>query len=164
MDKLKMLVLSLLLAGTLAGAQDTLGSGAKSGAQEPASPPASQSSTAQNPGTVIRGCLTGSPGNFTLTDQNGMQYKLMGGDNLLQSKIGHEIEVTGTGNQASEASGRDAQESTAPGPNGVQVSDVRDVSGSCRLGREGSSQPLSGRQPDKSPDGIRSHMVTVLQE
>lgn len=139
MNRLFVLVSSLLLAAALASAQDTLGSGAKPGAQEPNSQANSQSSTTQS--IVIRGCLSGSVGNFTLTDQNGMQYKLMGNDDLLQSKVGHEIEITGTENQSSEASGSEAQESAAPAPNGIQVSDVRDVSGSCRLGRDGNSQP-----------------------
>ncbi|MGB8889984.1 MAG: hypothetical protein WCC87_24885 [Candidatus Korobacteraceae bacterium] len=132
MKLLLLLMSSLLLAGALASAQDTLGSGAKPNSQAP-----SQSSTAQN--TVIRGCLSGSAGNFTLTDQNGMQYKLMGDAAKLQSKVGHEIEVTGMESQST-GSGVD-QGATALAPNGFQVSDVRDVSGSCRLGWKGDSQP-----------------------
>jgi hypothetical protein len=129
-----------LLAGVLAGAQDTLGSGAKPGAQDTNPPAKGQSSTAQN--TLIRGCLSGSAGNFTLTDQNGMLYKLVGGDPLLQSKVGHEVEISGTGNQSG-ATGEDRQ-SVARMPNAFQVSNVRDISGNCRLRRDGNSPP-----PDK---------------
>ncbi len=147
MTRIFMLISSLLLVAALAGAQDTLGSGAKRGGRE--LPPRSAAASSNSQSTVIRGCLTGSPGNFTLTDQNGMQYKLMGSDNLLQSKVGHEIEITGTENQAGETNGSEAQESTAPVQNGVQVSDVRDVSATCRLGRQGNSQPPTQAQPDK---------------
>ncbi len=147
MNRLLVLASSLLLGGVLAGAQDTLGSGAKPEAHDPNSQAASQSSTAQN--TVIRGCLSGSTGNFTLTDQNGMQYKLTGDDGVLQPKVGHEIEITGTENPVGEASGSQSQESTAPAPNGVQVSAVRDVSGGCRLGHEANSKPPTQAQPDK---------------
>ena len=143
MTRIFMLISSLLLVAALAGAQDTLGSGAKLGGRE--LPPRSAAASTNPQSTVIRGCLTGSPGNFTLTDQNGMQYKLMGSDNLLQSKVGHEIEITGVENQA----GGSAQESAAPAPNAVQVSDVRDVAGSCRLGRQENSQPPTQVPPDK---------------
>ena len=143
MTRIFMLISSLLLVAALAGAQDTPGSGAKLGGRE--LPPRSAAESTNPQSTVIRGCLTGSPGNFTLTDQNGMQYKLMGSDNLLQSKVGHEIEITGVENQA----GGPAQQSAAPAPNGVQVSDVRDVAGSCRLGHEGNSQPPTQVPPDK---------------
>jgi hypothetical protein len=147
MNRLLVLASSLLLAAALAGAQDTLGNGTKPEAQDPNSQATSQSSTAQN--TVIRGCLSGSAGNFTLTDQNGMQCTLIGDDGVLQPKVGHEIEITGTKNSAGEASGNQSQGSTAPAPNGVQVSAVRDVSGSCRLGHQSSSQPLTPAPPDK---------------
>jgi hypothetical protein len=145
MKKMLAVTSSLFLAVALAGAQDTLGSEAKPGAQDPTPQAASQSSTAQN--SVIRGCLSGSPGNFTLTDQNGMQYKLLGNDAALQSKVGHEVEITGAENQAAPSSS-DSQDSSTQTTNGVEVSDVRDVSSNCRL-RRGNSQPPTQAQPDK---------------
>ena len=148
MNRLLVLASSLLLSGgVLASAQDTLGSGAEPETQDPNSQASSQSSTAQN--TVIRGCLSGSAGNFTLTDQNGMQYKLIGDDGVLQPKVGHEIEITGTASPVGEASGSQSQESTAAVPNAVQLSAVRDVSGGCRLGHEANSKPPTQAQPDK---------------
>jgi hypothetical protein len=131
MNKLFVLTSLLLLAGTMVVAQDTLGSGAKPEAQDP--PSKSQSSSAQN--SVIRGCLSGSTGNFTLTDQNGMQYKLMGNDGALQSKVGHEIEISGAESQSAASNGDD-QESVAHSPNAFQVAEVRDISGSCQIERD----------------------------
>jgi len=146
MKKMLAITSFFFLAVALAGAQDTLGSEAKPGTQDPTSQAASQqSSTPQN--SVIRGCLSGSPGNFTLTDQNGMQYKLMGNDAALQSKVGHEVEITGAENQAATGSS-DTQDSSTQTTNGLEVSDVRDVSGDCRLGR-GNSQLPTQAQPDK---------------
>ncbi len=132
-NQLFVLTSSLLLAGAMAVAQDTLGSPAEPEAQNPNPPSTSQSSNPQN--SVIRGCLSGSTGNFTLTDQNGMQYRLLGNEAALQSKVGHEIEVTATQNQSSASSGDD-HASAAQTSNGLEVSDVRDISGSCRLGRD----------------------------
>lgn len=145
MKKMLAITSSLFLVVALAGAQDTLGSAGKPGTQDPTSQAASRSSTPQN--SVIRGCLSGSPGNFTLTDQNGMQYKLMGNDGALQSKVGHEVEITGAENLAATNSG-DSQDSSTQTTNGLEVSDVRDVSSNCRLGR-GNSQPPTQAQPDK---------------
>ena len=161
MKNMLLITSSLFLAVALAGAQDTLGSQAKPGAQDSTSQAASPSSTAQN--TVLRGCLSGSTGNFTLTDQNGMQYKLMGNDAALQTKVGHEIEVTGTENQSASGSS-DSHDSVAQTPNGLEVSDVRDVSGNCRLGRGENSQPQSESQGDKNMDPARPRLVAMLQQ
>jgi hypothetical protein len=145
MKKMLAITSSLFLALAVACAQDTLGSAGKLGTQDPTSQAAGQSSTPQN--SVIRGCLSGSAGNFTLTDQNGMQYKLVGNDAALQSKVGHEVEITGAENQAATSSS-DSHDSSTQTTNGLEVSGVRDVSGNCRLGR-GNSQPPTQVQPDK---------------
>jgi hypothetical protein len=161
MNRLLVLLWLLFLAGALAGAQDTLGSQAKPGAQEPSAPANSQASSAQS--SVIRGCVSGSAGNFTLTDQNGMQYKLMGSDAALQSKIGHEVEITGIENQSTTPDSED-QESESHATGAFQVSAVRDVSGSCRLGRDGNSQPLSKDQADRNVDAGKPQLMAMLQQ
>lgn len=88
--------------------------------------------TSQN---VIRGCLSGSPGNYTLTDQNGMQYQIAGDDATLRSMVGREVEVTGIENQSQ------AGDSTSRLANGVQASDVRAVSSTCKKGSAVSAPP-----------------------
>ncbi len=43
----------------------------------------------------IQGCLSGSDGNYTLTDKSGT-VKLTGDTSQLQAHVGHTIQVTGT--------------------------------------------------------------------
>jgi opacity protein-like surface antigen len=86
--------------------------------------------------SVIRGCLSGSPGNYTLTDQNGMQYQIAGDDATLRSMVGREVEISGVENQTSQAG-----DSTSRLANGVQASDVRAVSPTCKKGSSVSAPP-----------------------
>ena len=46
--------------------------------------------------TTVQGCLSGSDGNYTLTDKTGTAYKLTGETAQLQAHVGHTIQVTGT--------------------------------------------------------------------
>ena len=139
-----MLVAILSVAGSLALAQD---SRAKGSALEPASQSSNPANTAQyqNPETttksaahsssVIRGCLSGSSGNYTLTDQNGMQYQVSGDDATLRSMVGREVEISGVESQSSTGN---AEANVA---NGVQASEVRAVSSTCKKGALVSTPP-----------------------
>ncbi len=135
--------LSMLLAAGMAFAQDT-------SMQNPAT--SSQSSSTQS--TVIRGCLSGSAGNFTLTDQNGMQYKVLGDDSALSAKVGHEVEISGTENQSTAAASQGG-ETTAHASNSVQASNVREVASRCKMGSSNGEQPASdsnGMNPKGTPE------------
>ncbi len=92
---------------------------------------------------VIRGCLSGSPGNFTVTDQNGMQYKVLGKDDQLQSKVGHEVEISGTEPQAVDAGPQSNDASMAHQANSLQASDVRDVANTCKKMGGAATAPAS---------------------
>ena len=46
--------------------------------------------------TTIEGCLSGSDGNYSLTDKSGTTYQLTGDTAKLQNHVGHTIQVTGT--------------------------------------------------------------------
>jgi hypothetical protein len=46
---------------------------------------------------AIRGCLSGSSGNWMLTDATGVSYQLRGGDeSQLSANMNKEVEVMGT--------------------------------------------------------------------
>ena len=47
------------------------------------------------------GCLSGSDGNYTLTDKNGNSFQLTGDTAKLSEHVGHEVKVTGTASSAS---------------------------------------------------------------
>lgn len=124
-------------------------------AQDQSQAPATDNSNSAQVGTV-RGCLSGSDGNYMLTqDQSGTMFKLVGTDDQLKSHMGQEVLVTGqltaggAGDQGAasasanaNSSGATASSSTgsASGGNMVQVSDVKMVSQTCS---SGSSAPPS---------------------
>lgn len=157
MKSMFLLLGSGLLMTTLAVAQDATGADPSSNSQS--------SKTYQTSGNVIRGCLSGSAGNYTVTDQNGMQYSIAGPDNQLAARVGHEIEITTRQDQSSESNSQGDQ-ATAKSTNSVQVSDVRDISSTCKtVGSTGA--PMNDDRT--SPKGSTStseppQMMAMLQE
>jgi hypothetical protein len=87
---------------------------------------------------TVEGCLSGSNGNFTLTDKNGMSYQLTGDTAKLTEHVGHEIKVTGTsGSAGAGASGSTAPSGTAGSAGAgqtLEVTSVKHVSKSCKSG------------------------------
>lgn len=86
--------------------------------------------------TTVEGCLSGSNGNYMLTDQNGTMYQLTGDSAKLSEHVGHEIKVSGTSSSAeNSASGA----GTATGASGsaqqtIQVTSVKHISKTCKSG------------------------------
>lgn len=97
-----------------------------------------QSSKMGNGGHMtVEGCLSGSAGNFTLTDKNGTTYQLTGDTSKLSEHVGHEVKVTGTAGAGAGASG--STETSAGGAGtgsgqSLQVTSVKHVSKSCKSG------------------------------
>ncbi|MGC2450983.1 MAG: DUF5818 domain-containing protein [Candidatus Sulfotelmatobacter sp.] len=123
------LVLSLLLLGmTWAAAQNSSQSSPSSGSAMAAGS-GQQSAGAQ---TTVEGCLSGSNGNFTLTDKDGMSYQLTGDAAKLSEHVGHEVKVTGMSSSGAGASGAS---STGAGANStIQVTSVKHISKTCKSG------------------------------
>lgn len=80
--------------------------------QQPATPDTSstttQTTTTQTTQTStdnsIEGCLNGSAGNWTLTDQSGKTYQLSGDTSKLSDHVGHHVQIMGTDNSSSASS------------------------------------------------------------
>lgn len=64
---------------------------------------------------TIQGCLSGSNGNYTLTDKSGKIYHLAGDTSQLIKHVGHEVEVTGTMKPASSSSGTTGGQASTSG-------------------------------------------------
>jgi hypothetical protein len=163
MKSIFLLLGSGLLAATLAVAQDTPSNGSE--ATEP-SPNTQVSKTDQTSSSVIRGCLSGSAGNYTITDLNGMQYTIAGPDNELQARVGHEIEVTTRQEQSSQSTSQGDQ-TTSGSSSSVQVSNVRDVSATCKVGSSTGTSPMN--ENGASPKGTAStseppQMMAMLEQ
>jgi hypothetical protein len=138
---------ALLLAGAMGVAQTTMGS-----------PQDQDSSTSsQAGGARLRGCLSGSDGNYTLTDHSGVIYHLVGGDTHLQGTVGHEVEVSGTPDAQRSGASDDMASNTA---SSFQVTGAREVGARCEHGSSTGtmgtdSQPMTERPPstDQQPKG-----------
>src|SRR5580692_2298667 len=87
---------------------------------------------------TVEGCLSGSNGNFTLTDKNGMSFKLTAATAKLTEHVGHEVKVTGTPGSAETGAAGSTEPSGAAGGAGagqtLQVTSVKHVSKSCKSG------------------------------
>lgn len=92
---------ALLLCGALAIAQDTA----------PTSGGADTSSTT----STVQGCLSGTSGNYMLTDATGATYQLQGDESQLANNVNKEIEVTGTVGSSASAAANNSPDATAPG-------------------------------------------------
>jgi hypothetical protein len=88
--------------------------------------------------TSVQGCLSGSDGNFTITDQSGTTYRLTGDTSKLTEHVGHEVKITGTTSADSAASGASGAAGSTAGSAGasqeLQVSSVKHIAKSCTSG------------------------------
>ena len=89
---------------------------------------------------TVEGCLSGSSGNFTLTDKNGTAYQLTGDTAKLSEHVGHEVKITGTSGAAGTgASGSTETSASGTGGQTLQVTSVKHVSKTCKSGGTGMS-------------------------
>ncbi len=147
-------------------------------AQTGMSAPQDQDSSAasQAAGAKLRGCLSGSAGNYTLTDNNGTIYHLVGGGAQLSGSVGHEVEISGTPDAQRSGATDDAASNTATS---FQVTGAREVGTVCEHGSSTGttgtqSQPMSERPPmtDHQPKGApgegapppEPHTMAMLQQ
>jgi Protein of unknown function (DUF5818) len=82
--------------------------------QQPATPDTSSTTTqttttqttqtSSNSSTSIEGCLSGSAGNWTLTDQSGKTWQLAGDTSKLSDHVGHQVRLMGSDNSSSASS------------------------------------------------------------
>src|SRR5215467_693525 len=69
--------------------------------------------TSNGNSTSIEGCLSGSAGNWTLTDQSGKTWQLAGDTSKLSDHVGHQVRLMGSDNSSS-ASGSSSPSSSSP--------------------------------------------------
>lgn len=97
--------------------------------------PSQEMSASSGTNTSVQGCLSGSDGNFMLTDKNGTTYQLTGDTAKLSEHVGHEVKVMGSTSSASSSGA-----GTPPGAMGetskqsLQVSSIKHISKTCQSG------------------------------
>lgn len=128
MKRLLMLSSILLLSAVWAVAQY--------GSQDTSNQGSSQSSaTSSASGNMtVQGCLSGSDGNYTLTDKTGTAFNLTGNTSRLQAHVGHTISVTGMASSGS-ASGQTGSMSSPSDSShqNLMVSSFKHVSPTCNM-------------------------------
>jgi len=115
--------------GSTSAGSDSAGSSSTESSQKDSS--MSETGTS---GNSIEGCLSGSDGNYTLTDQTGASYKLTGDTAKLSEHIGHEVKITGTKSSASATGASDTMGQTGGAQQSIEVSSVKHVSKTCKGG------------------------------
>jgi hypothetical protein len=150
-----------VLAAMVALAQDAAGTGAATNSQDQSQTKTQPTTTRTN---VIRGCLSGSTGNYTVTDPNGMQYQVSGDDATLRSMVGREVEITLSEDRSSEDSTQAGGTATHTS-NAVQASNVRAVASSCKT-HAGMANPAgNSASPSSAPDERPApQMMSMLQQ
>jgi hypothetical protein len=81
--------------------------------------------------TSVQGCLSGSAGNYTLTDSSGTKYQLSGDTSKLSAHVGHEVQITGTTSQSGTPSSTASGTSSSTGQQTLNVSGVKHISSTC---------------------------------
>jgi len=128
MAKVWMLAVLLVCSAAWVAAQDQ---SPQTGSRQ-TDPTSSPSSSGQ---TSVEGCLQGSSGNYTLTDDSGMTYQIQGDNSKLAEHVGHEVKITGTVSGASNAAGSSASTSAGASSGGGQtltVDKVQHKSKTCK--------------------------------
>lgn len=133
MRRLLLLFSVLLLGACWAVAQDTT---SQTNASETSTSSGQTSSATASGATTVQGCLSGSSGNFTLTDKNGNTYQLTGDTAKLSEHVGHEVKVTGTTSSASASAGGTATGTAGANGNSqtLEVSSMKHISKTCQSG------------------------------
>jgi hypothetical protein len=134
-----------------ASSQQSTSPSSTSPAQQPAAPDTSSTTTqttttqttqtSSDSGNSIEGCLSGSAGNWTLTDQSGKTYQLSGDTSKLSDHVGHQVRIMGTDNSSSASSSGSAGSSPNSSATGASsspgsqptftVQKVKMISSSC---------------------------------
>jgi hypothetical protein len=90
-----------------------------------------QTATSTGSQTSVQGCLSGSNGNYTLTDDQGKMYTLTGDTSKLADHVGHEVKITGTESASSGASSGAMSNQSQPT---LEVSSMKHISKTCKNG------------------------------
>lgn len=148
MKKAMLLSAAITLCTCLALAQDTPSTGTSSQTGSTANS-TTQGNTDQNASAnsgssnTIEGCLTGTSGNYMLTDATGISYKVQGDESQLSSNLNKQVEVMGTVGSSASASASNNADTNAPNSSSA------------------SGQPNQGGNPNASGAGGASTGATA---
>src|SRR3954469_2528205 len=102
--------------------------------------------------SIIRGCLSGSAGNFTLTqEQTGSIFKLSGREDVLKQHANHLVQINGHQDQSNASTNTSSDNSGAASsqPTFI-VSDVQMVADNCNSASSSGSASAAPASSDQS--------------
>lgn len=134
----KIVVFSLfMLCAVWAFAQASPSQSSSSGQDQ--SSASSQSSNPSGSEMTVEGCVSGSSGNYTLTDTSGKTWQLAGDTAKLDEHVGHKISVTGTTSSSSAGAAGGAGSTGASGGASsggtLTVTSMKHISKTCTPGQ-----------------------------
>jgi uncharacterized protein DUF5818 len=133
MPKTLMLAAVLLLSAAWLQAQQDPNAGSSPSSSAPSSSSQSDMSKgSSDAGGQVEGCLQGSNGNFTLTDNSGTTYTLAGDTSKLTEHVGHEVRIKGTTSGAGASGASAGAGASAGGGQTLTVESVKHVSKTCK--------------------------------
>lgn len=139
MHKTWMLALTLLVSAAWLQAQEPQSGSSQSGSSQTGAAAASgQTESEATSQSSVEGCLQGSNGSFTLTDNSGTTYQLEGNTSKLSEHVGHEVQVTGstsgskTSGDSAMAPGSSTGSSAAGSSPTLTVKKVKHISKTCK--------------------------------
>ena len=151
MKNAMLLSAAVLLFAALAIAQGTPQSGGST-SQTPATSSSDQTSMPSN-GNAIQGCLSGSSGNYMLTDTSGTMWQLTGDESQLSANVNKQVEVMGTASAGGSAESHTPPDSNASG-NSAEAS-----------GTTGSaSASAGGASASARANGTKTLAVTTIRK
>jgi hypothetical protein len=123
---LSVLLLSVSWVAAQTDQSDRSQTGSSSASQEKSASTGSQ--------MTVQGCLSGSEGNYTLTDKSGNTYQLTGDTAKLSEDVGHEIKVSGTATTATTSGGISGAMGQSGGSSqkAIEVSSVKHMTKTCQ--------------------------------
>ena len=137
--------LVLLVSAAWLAAQSTAQSPDTSSASSSSQGSSAQTGTSPANDTSIEGCLQGSSGNYTLTDNSGTSYTLTGDTSKLAEHVGHEVKVKGSTSESGAGMG-----STGAGMSGSTGSSTGASNGSSSSGSSSSLDVKSVKMVSKT--------------
>ena len=134
MPKKLILAAILLLSAAWLQAQQYPQAGSSPSSSPTSSSQADSSRSGSESSQTVEGCLQGSNGNFTLTDNSGMTYQLAGDTSKLTEHVGHEVQIKGStsGAPGAGAGAGAGAGSAAGGQQTLTVESVKHVSKTCK--------------------------------
>ena len=160
MRKAMLLSAAITLCAALALAQDTQSAGASSQADSTTSSTTQTTTTDQNTsGNAVEGCLTGTSGDYMLTDATGVSYKVQGDDSQLSANVNKQVEVMGTVASTASASASNKADTNAPNSASQGTSNQGDANANAGSSTAGSTGATATATASKTLDITSVKMV-----